>query len=296
MKSQSKILIVFLLNLIFSVFEFLGGIITGSVAIVSDAIHDMGDAASIGLAYILERKSTQKPDENFTYGYARYSVIGGAVSTLILLFGSVIVIYNAIEKLINPIQINYDGMIVVAIIGFFVNFVAAYFTHGGNSINQRAINLHMLEDVLGWCVVLIGALIMRFTNLAIIDPLMSIGVAIFILINAVKNFKTALNVFLEKTPHGINIAELKEHILSIDGVLDIHHVHAWSMDGYKNCATMHIVTDCDYHAVKKAVREKMHELGIAHVTIETERSGEHCGQESCCTDITHTCSHSHHHH
>ncbi len=295
MKTQSKILIVFLLNLIFSIFEFLGGIITGSVAIVSDAIHDMGDAASIGLAYILERKSEKKPDENFTYGYVRYSVIGGAVSTIILLFGSLVVIYNAIDKLINPTQINYDGMILVAVISFFVNFVAAYFTHGGNSINQRAINLHMLEDVLGWCVVLVGALIMRFTNLAIIDPLMSIGVAVFILINAIKNFKTALNVFLEKTPHGINIAELKKHILNIDGILDVHHVHVWSMDGYKNYATMHIVTDCEYQTVKKYVREKMHELGISHVTIETEHSGEQCGQESCNTDITYKCPHNHHH-
>ena len=295
MKSQKKILIAFLLNLIFSIFEFFGGVITGSVAIVSDAIHDTGDALSIGLAYFLERKSAKKPDENFTYGYVRYSVIGGAINTIILILGSLIVIYNSAVRLIHPVQINYEGMIAVAIIGFLVNSVAAYFTHGGTSINQHAINLHMLEDVLGWCVVLIGALIMRFTDISIIDPLMSIGVAIFILINAVKNFKTALSVFLEKTPNGINIAELKQHILSIVGITDVHHIHVWSMDGYKNYATMHIVTDCEHSTIKERVRKELREHGISHVTIETECPSETCPYTTCDTQITCHCTHSHHH-
>ena len=296
MKSQKKILIAFLLNLIFSIFEFFGGVITGSVAIVSDAIHDTGDALSIGLAYFLERKSAKKPDENFTYGYVRYSVIGGAINTIILILGSLIVIYNSAVRLIHPVQINYEGMIAVAIIGFLVNSVAAYFTHGGTSINQHAINLHMLEDVLGWCVVLIGALIMRFTDISIIDPLMSIGVAIFILINAVKNFKTALSVFLEKTPNGINIAELKQHILSIVGITDVHHIHVWSMDGYKNYATMHIVTDCEHSTIKERVRKELREHGISHVTIETEHPDDTCPYTNCDTQTTCHCTHSHHHH
>ena len=150
MKTEKNILIAFVLNLAFSVFEFFGGIFTGSVAIVSDAIHDIGDAASIGVAFFLEKKSKKQPDRKYTYGYARYSVIGGLITTLILLVGSCLVVYNAILRIIEPTVINYDGMIVFAVVGVIVNLCAAIFTREGGSINQRAVNLHMLEDVLGW--------------------------------------------------------------------------------------------------------------------------------------------------
>ena len=245
MKSEKNILIAFLLNLCFSIFEFVGGIFTGSVAIVSDAVHDMGDAISIGVSFFLERKSQKQPDETYTYGYARYSVIGGVITTFILLFGSAAVIYNAILRIANPVAIDYNGMIIFAVIGALVNLAAAYFTREGDSINQKAVNLHMLEDVLGWAVVLVGAVVMRFTDLTVIDPLMSIGVAVFIFINALKNLKEVLDLFLAKTPESIQINEIKEHVESIDGVLGVHHIHIWSMDGSANYATMHVVCSGD---------------------------------------------------
>ena len=124
MKTEKNILIAFLLNLVFSVFEFFGGFYTGSVAIVSDALHDLGDAASIGVSYFLEKKSKRQPDETFTYGYSRYSVIGSLITTAILLLGSVVVVYNAIGRMVNPSQINFDGMIVFAVVGVVVNFCA----------------------------------------------------------------------------------------------------------------------------------------------------------------------------
>lgn len=149
MKTEKNILIAFILNLAFSLFEFVGGLFTGSVAIISDAVHDLGDAASIGISYFLEKKSKKQPDEEYTYGYARYSVIGSVITTLILLFGSALVIYNAASRIISPAEINYDGMIIFAVVGVCVNLGAALFTHGGDSLNQKAVNLHMLEDVLG---------------------------------------------------------------------------------------------------------------------------------------------------
>ena len=171
MKTEKNILIAFLLNLFFSVFEFAGGLFTGSVAIVSDAIHDMGDAASIGISYFLEKKSKKLPDETHTYGYARYSVIGSVITTLILLVGSCFVVYNAIGRIIVPTKIHYDGMILFAIVGVAVNFCAALFTREGDSLNQKAVNLHMLEDVLGWAVVLVGAVVMRLPILPSSTPL-----------------------------------------------------------------------------------------------------------------------------
>ena len=295
MKTERNILIAFILNLAFSIFEFVGGFFTGSVAIVSDAVHDIGDAASIGISYFLEKKSKKKPDEHYTYGYARYSVIGSVITTLILLVGSVLVVYNAILRIINPTPINYDGMIIFAVIGASVNFLAAFFTREGDSLNQKAVNLHMLEDVLGWIVVLVGAIIMRFTDISIIDPLMSVGVAVFIFINAFKNLKEAVDLFLEKTPHGIEIDEICEHLIHIEGVQDVHHVHVWSMDGYNNYATLHVVADGDAHEIKEAIREELAEHGIAHATLELESPNEHC-HELTCNPKSHEGGHGHHHH
>ena len=296
MKTEKNILIAFILNLGFSIFEFIGGAITNSVAIISDSIHDMGDAMSIGVSYFLEKKSKKKPDDKYTYGYVRYSVIGSTITTIILIIGSLFVIYNAIKRFINPIDINYNGMIIFAVVGVVVNFLAAYFTKEGDSLNQKSVNLHMLEDVLGWGVVLIGAIIMRFTDIRIIDPILSILVALFIFKNAVSNFKSILDLFLEKTPNGISISELKEHLLGIEGIKNVHHVHIWSIDGYNNYATMHIVLDGYNKKIKKLVKEELKEHGISHTTIEIEDSDEICEDETCKIDTEHPHSHHHHHH
>lgn len=293
MKTQKNILIAFLLNLLFSIIEFIGGVITNSVAIISDSIHDIGDAMSIGVSYFLERKSTKKPDNNYTYGYVRYSVLGSIITTFILLSGSILVIYNAIQRLINPVEINYNGMIIFAILGVIINFLAAYFTKEGDSLNQKSVNLHMIEDVLGWIVVLIGAIIMKFTDIRIIDPILSIGVAVFILINALKTLKEIVDLFLEKTPSNVDIEKVKEHLLEIQGVMDVHHIHVRSIDGYNNYATMHVVAEGDYKQIKDMVKEELEEHGIAHSTIEFEEKGEKCDSENC--EIKNT-SHSHHHH
>ena len=296
MKTEKNIFIAFVLNLAFSIFEFIGGIFTGSVAIISDAIHDIGDATSIGVAFFLEKKSKKQPDEKYTYGYARYSVIGSVLTTLILLFGSAMVIYNAVLRIINPSEINYNGMIIFAIVGVCVNFGAAILTRDGDSLNQKAVNLHMLEDVLGWVIVLIGAIAMRFTDLYIIDPLMSIGVAIFILINALKNLKDVIDLFLEKTPHDINIDEIAEHICEVEGVLGVHHIHVWSMDGHNNYATMHVVVNGDAHIIKDKIRDELREHGIGHVTLELEAEDEHCHEEHCHVDVVSSSGHHHHRH
>lgn len=295
MKTERNILIAFILNITFSIFEFIGGIFTGSVSIISDAIHDIGDAASIGLSLVLEKISKKQPDSNYSYGYLRYSVLGGFITTVILLFGSVAVIFNAIHRILNPAPIKYNGMIIFAIIGVIVNFIAALVTREGENINQKAVNLHMLEDVLGWVVVLIGALVMKFTDFVIIDPIMSIIVALFILINSFKTLNEVLSLFLEKTPNNIDLEEIKHHLLHIEGVCDVHHIHIWSMDGINNYATMHIVTSEDTHKIKHLVREELMEHGIAHATLELEAQGEHCHEIDCHTE-SNTASHHHHHH
>jgi len=297
-KAERNILIAFLLNLGFSIYEFIGGTMTHSVAIVSDAVHDIGDALSIGISYVLERKSHKNPDNEHTYGYLRYSLMGGLITTAILIFGSAFVIYNAVQRFFSPADINYDGMIVLAIIGVVVNSLAAFFTHRGDSLNQKSVNLHMLEDVLGWVVVLAGAIVMRLTNFALIDPILSILVALFILKEAIGNCREILDVFLEKTPHGISLEKIQAELLGLDGVQDVHHLHIWSMDGYHNYATLHVVYTDNEPDTKQRVREFFHNHEIEHVTMELESPKEECRERKCCkpsASNTHTHHHGHHH-
>ena len=292
-KTQTNILIAFLLNISFSIFEIIGGFITHSIAIMSDAIHDFGDALSIGISYVLERKSHNKPNNKYTYGYARYSILGAFITTSILTIGSCFVIYESVKRIINSVKVNYNGMIIFAIVGVIINFAAAYFTKEGDSINQRSVNLHMLEDVLGWIVVLIGSILMNFTDVRIIDPIMSLGVALFILIHSFRNFKTILDLFLEKVPHGIEVEDIKNHLCEIPFVDEVHHIHIWSIDGENNFATMHVKTiSKDIKQIKKKIREELLEHNINHVTIEIEDDKDHCDEEKCeLKAITH-----HHHH
>lgn len=293
MKSEKNILIAFLLNICFSIFEFIGGIFTNSVAIISDAIHDMGDAMSIGISYFLEKKSKKKPDDKYTYGYVRYSVLGSLIMTVILIISSILIIIGAITRIFDPVEINYNGMIIFAVFGVIVNFIAAYFTKGGNSLNQKSVNLHMLEDVLGWLIVLIGAIIMKFTNIAIIDPILSILVALFILVSALKNFKIILDLFLEKVPSNISVKDIREKLLLIKDIKDIHHIHIWSIDGYNNYATMHVIVDNKNEDIRKTIKEELKKHGISHVTIQIEKNDEECSEHDCGIDTT---NHEHHHH
>ena len=294
MKSDKKIFLAFCLNMFFSLVELIGGIVTGSIAIISDSIHDFGDGMSIGISFVLEKISHKKPDDKYTYGYYRYSVLGSVIQSVILLCGSVIVAYNGILRLINPEPINVRGMLFIALFGFFINFAAAYFTSGEGSLNQKAINLHMLEDVLGWLVIIVTAVVMRFTSLMWLDPVMSLALSVFVAVNALKSLKAVLDIFLEKTPKGMELEHIKEHLLKIEGVLDVHHLHVWSMDGYKNSATLHVVTDTDTAIIKKKIRDELSEHNIHHTTIECETSGEVC--ETVCCEPTVSENHHHHHH
>ena len=297
MKTEKNILVAFLLNLFFSVFELIGGIFTNSISIISDAVHDFGDSISIGVSYFLEKKSKKKPDNKYTFGYTRYSVLGAIITNTILIIGSILVIYNAIERIINPQDINHNGMIIIAIVGTVVNFIAAYMTKEGDSLNQKAVNLHMLEDVLGWLVVLVGAIVIKFTNFTLIDPILSILVAIYILTHTIKSYKKIFNLFLEKTPEDIEIDELKDHILKIKGVEGIHHIHIWSMDGINNYATMHIVTDTKkIDELKNSIKEELKEHGITHTTIETEDKNCECSEHECAIIESNHHGHHHHHH
>lgn len=294
--TEKNILIAFVLNLVFSLIEIAGGLFTNSVAILSDAIHDFGDAFSIGVSCFLERKSKKKPDETYTYGYLRYSVLGAFITTIILTIGSIVVLTGAIFRIIHPVSLHYEGMILLAILGIVINFLAAYKTREGDSLNQKAVNLHMLEDVLNWVVVFIGAIVMKFTDITYIDSIMSIGIALFLLKQALENLKNILNLFLAKVPSNLHVDEIKKELLKIPKVENVHHIHVWSMDGVHHYATMHVVVSSKYDfELKNTIKDKLKEMGIMHSTLEMENREEECTESECVVAPVNI-SHHHHHH
>ena len=299
MKTHKNMLIAFVLNFAFSIFELFGGLISGSFAIMSDALHDAGDALAIGISLLSERKSKKGPDRLYSFGYGRFSLVGALFTTSVLLCGSLFIIVNAVEKIQTPAKTDYGKMIVFAIIGVLVNSVSVFMTRGKTSANQRAVNLHMLEDVLGWICVLAGAVIMSLTDLYIIDPLMSICVSLFIIFHSVENMKSIFGIFLEKVPCDIDIADIREHLMNIEGISDVHHLHVWAFNEGTYLATMHIVTDSTASEIKGKVRKELLRYGIRHVTLEIEKNNETCPDRLCSisqkTNHEHCHSHQHRH-
>lgn len=297
-KSHKNMLIAFLLNLLFSIIELIGGFFTNSISIISDSIHDLGDAISIGIATILEKKSMKEPDKKYTFGYLRYSLLGALFTSVILLIGSIIIIYNIIPRLINPIQVNYNGMIILAIIGLGINGIAALKTSNSYNLNEKSVSLHMFEDVLGWAAVLVGSFIIKLTGWYIIDPILSILITFYILIHVYKNIKEIFNIFLEKMPESIDIDELKKELNKIENVEDIHHIHIWTMDNMHNYITLHAKINKDVsneimEDTKGKIRETLKRYNLEHSTIEIEY--EKCKNEKCEVKNCSSCHHHHHH-
>ncbi len=299
-KSTRNMLFAFLLNFGFAVIELVGGILTNSISIISDAVHDLGDSASIGMSLILEKKSEKKPDANYTYGYMRYSVIGALLTSAILFVGSFFVVYNSICRLLSPIEVNYDGMLILAIVGTVVNGLAALKTARGNSLNEKTLSLHMLEDVLGWLAILIGSIVIKLTNWHIIDPILSLAIAVFILYHAFGHIKEVFNIILEKAPEEISSEHILQSLSTVEDVEDVHHLHLWTLDGNLHYVTVHAVipencTPAKFEEIKHRIRHTLEHHGISHSTIELEY--RHCGHEACeVAHIEHhSCHHGHHH-
>ena len=280
-ESTKNLGIAFFLNLGFAVIEIVGGIWTNSVAIISDAVHDFGDAFSIGVSYFLERYSRKKRTVTFTYGYKRFSTLGALINSIVLLVGAIFVFMETIPRLFYPAEVNYSGMMWLAVAGLVVNGFAALRLMKGNSISQRAVMLHLLEDVLGWVAVLIGSVIIRYTGWYFIDPLLSVGIGVFILTNVCRNLYAIFRILLQATPEHMPEDKIKVILLEVPNVKDVHDLHVWTLDGERNIASAHLIvaddiSRADAIRVKHDAVDRLKEAGIDHLTVEIEFEGEGC--------------------
>ena len=271
----------FFLNFSFAILEIFGGLWTNSLAIVSDAVHDLGDSVSLGLAWYLEKYSNKKSDRAFSYGYRRLSSLAALINTLILFIGSLYVISQAIPRVLNPEPTDAKGMILFAVLGVAVNGLAMLRLIKTSSLNARVVAWHLLEDALGWVAVLIVSVALLFTDIYILDPILSILIAVYILYNAIVNLRQTLLLFLQAVPENIDIQQLETSIVALEKVNSLHHTHVWSLDGEHHVLTTHVVIEDDTTreevlSIKGTIQHLGEELHLEHITVEIEYLDEYC--------------------
>lgn len=274
------------LNVLFVIIEFVGGLLTGSISILSDALHDLGDSLSLGMAIYIERISNRGRDRHFSYGYKRFSLLSALLLSLMLLVGSGFVIYSAVGRLIEPSMPDVEGMLLLAVLGFGINGFAAWRMSRGQSLSERAIRLHLLEDVLGWAAVLVVSIVMYFVELPILDPLLSLAITGWILYNVYFNLRDTFRILLQGVPSGVDTEGFEREVRSLDGVLDVHDLHLWTLNGEENIASVHAVyrrhlSNEELAELKDHIRHIALEHQIHHITIELDTEGISCGMEDC---------------
>ena len=285
-QKEGNVKVAFFLNLSFTIIEVVGGLYTNSLAILSDALHDLGDSLSLGLSWYFQKLSKKGRTKKFSYGYKRFSLLGAIINSIVLVAGSIFILTKAIPELFNPGETNVQGMLYLAILGIVVNGAAVLKLRKGESLNEKVVSLHLLEDVLGWVAVLIGSIIMMYTDAPFIDPLLSVLISLFVLYNVYKNLRKSMLVILQGIPEDVSLEDIKEKLKDISEITDVHDNHVWSMDGEYNILTIHLQLNKDYKLseqaeLKEKVRSQLKDESINHITIEFEGQGEHCKLEDC---------------
>ena len=280
----NNIRLAFFLNLAFTILEIIGGLLTNSVAIISDAIHDLGDSLSLGLAWFLENYAGRESDTKYSYGYRRFSLLGALINSSVLLVGSALILSRSVPRLFAPEPTDETGMLVLAVIGIVVNGIGMIRLRGDSSMNARVIGLHLLEDVLGWVAVLIVSIVLFFTDLYILDPLLSILITAWIVFNVVRNLRETLSVFLQRVPRDMDLADIIDRIRQVENVVDTHHTHIWSLDGEHHVLSTHIIvapetTRQQVICVKGDIKTVLEEFHLDHLTLDIEYGDADCAMD-----------------
>ena len=276
-----NIKIAFFLNLAFTILEVIGGLYLNSVAILSDAVHDLGDSLSLGTSWFLQSKSNKKADKKFSFGYKRLSLLGALINGVILVGGSIYIIYEGIIRITHPEPSHAEGMMYFAFLGVAVNGYAAWKVSTGKSMNEKVLSWHLLEDMLGWVAILIVSIVMQFTDNMYLDPILSLVITSYILFNVFRRLNETLYLFLQGNPSEIDVVKLESDILETENVLSLHHLHSWSLDGEHHVFSVHVVIENvvsleQLRAVQKSLDELIEDYPFDHHAIQIELEGDHC--------------------
>lgn len=299
MKTKHAVWVAFFLNLSYAIVEFIAGGIFGSSAVLADSVHDLGDAIAIGISAFLESISNREEDSHYTLGYKRFSLLGAMVTAVILMTGSVLVILENITKLFHPQPVNDEGILWLGIIAVSINVLASLVIRKGQTKNESILSLHFLEDTLGWVAVILMAIVLRFTDWYILDPLLSLAISIFILSKAIPRFWSTLRIFLDAVPEGVDIQQVKSDLEQLDHVASINQLNLWTMDGLEKNAIVHVCLKQieDMEASKTAIRHHLKDIGFHNITIEVDSDQDsHACHKRDIHAIESQSGHDHHQH
>ncbi len=276
----------FFLNLSFSIIEIIGGLLTNSMAILADALHDLGDSISLAVSWYLETFSQKGADKDFSYGYARFSLLGALINSIVLILGSFFILSEVIPRLFNPQTVHPEGMLLLSILGITVNGISVLKLRGGSSLNKEVVSWHLMEDLLGWTAVLIVSIVLIFKSIPVLDPLLSLLINIYIIYNVISKLKKVLKIFLQGVPVGVDIHKLQQKIVEESQALAVHHTHVWTLEGEKNFLSTHLIVRDQINrdeiiVLKSKVKKLLAEEGIDHVTVEIEYENEKCEDVNC---------------
>jgi cobalt-zinc-cadmium efflux system protein len=280
-KSVNNIYLALLINIAFVGIELVGGLYAGSFAILANAFHDLADSLTLFLAWILEKISGKQATKKFSYGYKRLSLLSSLFVSGVLIAGSVLILFHSWQNLSKEQLPNSKIMFILALLGIGFNGWAFFSLKKGTSLNEKAIALHMLEDLLGWAALLVGAVLLMFFNWPWLDAVMAIAIAGFTLFNASKNLYQSAYLFLQAHPLNFDQAKYLQELKKIQGIKGVHDIHVWSLDGEQHIISYHIeisetLAPSAVASIKTACRELLRPLGRFHCTIETEVEGSPC--------------------
>ncbi|MFK2824772.1 cation diffusion facilitator family transporter [Bacillus sp. B190/17] len=277
----------FMLIAVYMVVEVVAGILTNSLALLSDAGHMLSDAAALGLSYLALKFGEKGASLSKTFGYKRFEILAAFINGLTLLVISIYILWEAYKRMLAPPEVMSVGMLIVSIIGLFVNIAAAYILMKGDkdeNLNVRSAFLHVLGDLLGSVGAIAAALMIMFFGWNMADPIASAIVAILIIISGIRVTKDSIHILMEGVPGHINVVEVRESLLNLPGVNDIHDLHVWAITSDFPALSCHIVIDpgVDGQSVLREAQEKLHDqFHIEHTTIQIDLSDHSCNGDHC---------------
>ena len=298
MTAKKSIWLAFFLNLSFAIVEFIAGGVFGSSAVLADSVHDLGHAIAIGLSAFLETISNREEDSHYTLGYKRFSLLGALITAVILMTGSVLVILENITKMFHPQPVNDKGILWLGIIAVTINVLASLVVRKGKTKNESILSLHFLEDTLGWLAVILMAIVLRFTDWYILDPLLSLVISFFILLKAIPRFWSTLKIFLDAVPEGVDIKQVKSRLEQLDYVASVNQLNLWTMDGLEKNAIIHVCLEHVKHmeVCKESIRDILKDCGFQNITIEVDADlASHQVHKRKIEELEVDKSHEHHH-
>lgn len=253
---------------------------------MSDAGHNLGDVFSLLLALIAFKLSATKPNERFTYGYRKGSVLISLLNAIILLVAVGAILLESIHKFANPAPVDGSAIAWTAAAGIVVNGFTAYLLmrHQKNDINTRGAFLHMAADTLVSVGVVISGIVISLTGWTVIDPIVSIIIAVVILVSTWQLLSESVRMSIDAVPESVKPSEVLAEMREVQGVSDVHHLHIWPISTTETALTAHVVLSegAEPEAVVPEVKKQLKHCGISHATLETEREGHACGEQECC--------------